>query len=122
MHNLVPSQITVSLEHLVTVSAGELGLFIVCQQVGLQVGSLAEQLATGGASVRSSIKVKDLVDSQSAGLAKALATLFALERLIFGVDVLVVPKMVLTPKCLFANVTSVWPFVSVSSFVDQQVV
>ena len=70
----------------------------------------------------SSVQVQDLVDGQSPGLAEPFAALGALERLLFGMDVLVVAQVVLPPEGLFADVARVRPFVCVGPLVDQQVV
>ena len=66
--------------------------------------------------------MKDPVYGQGAGLAEPLATVCTLERLVFGVNVFMVPQVVGTAKCLATNVTRKGTLVRVCSFVDQQVV
>ena len=66
--------------------------------------------------------MEDLVHRQCAGLAEALAALLALERLLFGVDVSVVPEMVLPAERLVADITVEGPLVGVGALVDEQVV
>ena len=62
------------------------------------------------------------MDGQGAGLAEALAALRALERLLFRVDVAVVPQVVLPAEGLVADITGVGTLVRVRPLVDQQVV
>ena len=59
---------------------------------------------------------------QSSGLAKPFAAIVALEGLLFGVNVSVVSKVVLPAEGLAANITVEGPLISVSPFMDQQVV
>ncbi len=72
--------------------------------------------------MRALLHVEDLVDGQGAGLAEALPAVVALEGLLLGVDVPVVPQVVLPPKGLAANVTRVWSLIGVSPLMDEQVV
>ena len=66
----------------------------VCEEVGLEVGPLVEAPLTDGAAVRRLLVVEDLVHGQGAVLAETFTTIIALERLLFGVDVAVVPAIV----------------------------
>ena len=66
----------------------------VCEEVGLEVGPLVEAPLTDGAAVRRLLVVEDLVHGQGAVLAETFPTIIALERLLFGVDVAVVPAIV----------------------------
>ena len=65
-----------------------------CEEVGLEVGPLVEAPLTDGAAVRGLLVVEDLVHGQGAVLAETFTTIIALERLLFGVDVAVVPAIV----------------------------
>ena len=65
----------------------------VCEEVGLEVGPLVEAPLTDGAAVRRLLVVEDLVHGQGAVLAETFPTIIALERLLFGVDVAVVPAI-----------------------------
>ena len=65
-----------------------------CEEVGLEVGPLVEAPLTDGAAVRRLLEVEDLVHGQGAVLAETFPTIIALERLLFGVDVAVVPAIV----------------------------
>jgi hypothetical protein len=66
--------------------------------------------------------VEDLVHGQCSGLAKAFATIMTFERLLFRVNVAVIPQMVLPPEGLATNVTGIGPLISMSPLVDEQVV
>ena len=65
-----------------------------CEEVGLEVGPLVEAPLTDGAAVRRLLVVEDLVHGQGAVLAETFTTIIALERLLFGVDVAMVPAIV----------------------------
>jgi hypothetical protein len=92
------------------------------QQMGLQVGALVEAALAYGTSVRALLHVEDLVDGQGAGLAEALPAVVTLEGLLLGVNVSVVPQVVLSPKGLATNVTGIRSLISVGSLMDEQVV
>ena len=66
--------------------------------------------------------IEDFVDVKASGLTEAFTTICALVWLILGVDVLVVPEMVLPSEGLATNITRVGTFISVRPLVDQQVV
>ena len=59
---------------------------------------------------------------QSPSLTETFPTDSTLKRLVFGVDELVVPQMVLAPKGLVADITCERPLISVRPLVDQQIV
>ncbi len=92
------------------------------QQMGLQVGALVEAALAYGTPVRALLHVEDLVNGQGARLAEALPAVVALEGLLLGVDVPVVPQVVLPPKGLATNVTGVRSLIGVGSLMDEQVV
>lgn len=92
------------------------------EEVGLQVGPLVEVALTNGTTVGRLLHVEDLVHCQRAGLAEALAALLTLKGLLFGVDVAVVPEMVLSTERLVADITIEGPLVSVGALMDEQVV
>ena len=92
------------------------------QQMGLQVGALVEAALADGTPVRALLHVEDLVDGQGAGLAEALPAVVALEGLLLGVDVPVVPQVVLPSKGLATDTTGKGPLIGVSPLVDEQVV
>ena len=98
----VPSEIAFSLKHLITVGAAEASAFQIQDGPGVQM--------------------KDFVDCQGPRLAKAFPTFSTFERLLFGVDVTVVSKMVLASERLPTDITIERPLVRVGSFVDEQVV
>ena len=66
--------------------------------------------------------MEDPVYGQCAGLTKSFSTLVTLEGLFFGMNVAMVPQVVLSAEGLPTNITAVRPLVCVSSLVDQQVV
>ncbi len=72
--------------------------------------------------MRALLHVEDLVDGQGAGLAEALPTVVALEGLLLGVDVPVVPQVVLPSKGLATDTTGKGPLIRVSTLMDEQVV
>jgi hypothetical protein len=92
------------------------------QQMGLQVGALVEAALAYGTPVRALLHVEDLVDGQGAGLAEALPTVVTLKGLLLGVDVPVVPQVVLPPKGLATHITGKRPLIGVSPLMDEQVV
>ncbi len=92
------------------------------EEVRLQVGALVEVSLADGAAVRGVLHVEDFVDSQSPGLTKALATLIALEGLLFGVNVAVIPKVILPPEGFATDITVVGPLISVGPLMDKKVV
>jgi len=94
----------------------------VSQQVGLQVGSLIETSLTDGTLVGRFLHVQDLVDRQCPGLTEPLSAVRTFERFFLGMNVPVVPQVVLPPEGLAADIAGVGPLVSVSSLVNQQVV
>lgn len=94
----------------------------VALHVCLQVGTLIEAPVADGALVRRLLQMRHLVHGQSPGLAESLAAVSALERLLLGVDVTVIPQMVLSPEGLSADVARVGALVGVSPLVDEQVV
>lgn len=62
------------------------------------------------------------MNCQSSGLAEALAAFVTFERLLFGVDVSVVTKMVLPAEGLSANITIEGSLIGVGPLVDEKVV
>jgi hypothetical protein len=66
--------------------------------------------------------VGHLVNGQSPGLTKPFATVGTLEWFFFGMNVPVVPQMILPAKRFSTNITRVWPFVGMCSFMYQQIV
>ena len=72
--------------------------------------------------MRALLHVEDLVDGQGAGLAEALPAVVTLEGLLLGVDVPVVPQVVLPPKGLATDTTGKGSLIGVSALMDEQVV
>ena len=68
------------------------------------------------------LHVQDLVNGQSSGLAETLAAFVTFERLLFGVNVTVVAKVVLSPEGLAADITIEGSLIGVRSLVDEKVV
>ena len=66
--------------------------------------------------------MQDLVHSQRTTLTEALVAFPALVGLVLGVDVLVVPQMVLSSEGFTTDVAREGPLVRVSSLVDHHVV
>ena len=79
-------------------------------------------LAADGAGHDHVGRVDNLVDVVAAGLAEALSAVAALVRFVLGVDILVIPKVVLSPECLAAHVAGEGPLVGVRTLVDHEVV
>jgi len=118
----VPPEITIPSEDLVALVA-LIGLVVsVSQKVGFQVGPLVETPLAHRALVRRLLHVKYSMDRQSPGLAESFPTFCALERLLLGMDVPVVSKVILAAKRFPTNITGVRSFVRVCSLVDKQVV
>lgn len=55
---------------------------------------------------------------QCARLAKTFTAIGAFEWFVFGMNVFVVPEMVLSAECLSTDITWEWSFVGVGAFVD----
>ena len=55
-------------------------------------------------------------------MAKALVTRPTLVRLVLGVDVFMVPKMVLSPESLTADITGKWSLICVCPLMDHNIV
>lgn len=63
-----------------------------------------------------------LMNGQCTRLAKTFTTIAALKWFVFGMNVFVVPEMVLPSKCFSTNITWKWSFVGVSTFMDLQII
>ena len=87
----------------------------VCEEVGLEVGPLVEAPLANGTFVGGLLHVQDLVHGQGSGLTEPLAALCTLEGLFLGVDVAVVPQMILPAEGLATQVTRVGPLVCVGA-------
>lgn len=72
--------------------------------------------------MRGLLHVEDLVHRQGAALAETLAALATFERLLFAVDIPMIPEVVLPSESLAANIARVRPLVRVSPLVNQQIV
>ena len=92
------------------------------EEVSFTGGSLGEGKLADGTLVAVGLTVQDLVDCQGPALTEALVTLPALVGLVLGVDVLVVPQVVLPPEGLAADVAGEWSLICVCSLVDHHVV
>jgi hypothetical protein len=92
------------------------------QDVGLDGAPLLKHLAADGAGDDNIGRVEYTVDIETARLAEALSTVLALEGLLFGVDITVVPQVVLPSKGLTTNITGKRPLICMSPLVDEQVV
>ena len=92
------------------------------EQVGFQVAPLAERNLTDGTLVAVALTVQDLVNGKGPRLAETLLTCVALVRLLLGVNVSVIPQMVLPSEALSTNVAGEWPLVSMGSLVDHHIV
>ena len=90
--------------------------------MALQSRSLVEPSLAHWAIVGGLSKMQYFVNCQRSRLTKTFSTVIALERLVFGVYVLVISQVVLPPERLAADVTGERPLVCVGSLVDQQVV
>ncbi len=92
------------------------------QDVGLDGAPLLEHLAADGAGDDNIGRVENPVDIETSGLAEALSTVLALEGLLFGVDISVVPQVVLPSEGLATHITGKRPFICMSPLMDEQVV
>ena len=90
--------------------------------MSLQVGSLVKVPMADRALVRGVVHVEDFVNGQRTRLAESFAALGTLEGLFFGMDVTMIPEMVLPAESFAADITVKRPLVGVSTLVDQQVV
>lgn len=90
--------------------------------VRLKISSLVKCAIAYGALVRCFFEMRHFMDSERARLTKSLATIVALEWLLFGMNVAMITQMILSTKGLSTNVTRVGTLVSVRSLVNQQVV
>jgi len=68
--------------------------------------------------VRGLAEMEYFVNCQSPRLAKPFSTVVALERLVFGMYVLVIPQMVLSPEGLATDVAGERSLICVGSLVD----
>ena len=68
------------------------------------------------------LHVENFVHSQCTALTKPFAALITLVRLLLGVDVAVIPQMILPAEGFTANIARIRPLVRVGPLVDQQVV
>ena len=84
--------------------------------------SLGEGKFADGTLVTVCLTMQDLVHSQRTTLTEALVAFPALVGLVLGVDVLVVPQMVLSSEGFTTDVAREGPLVRVSSLVDHHVV
>ena len=92
------------------------------EQVGFQVGPLVETSLADWTSVWSLLEVKDLVNSQCATLTESFSTVATFEWFLFGVDVAVVPQVILPTESFSTDVAGIRSLVCVGSFVDEKVV
>jgi len=122
MGQSVAPEITIATENFVTQHTGKWLLLGVSQQVSLKVGPLTEYFPTGWTLMIRIVNVKYPMNCQGAGLAESFATILALERLLFGMDVSMIAEVILTTEGLSANITIERTFVRMSAFVNQQVV
>ena len=100
MGQAVSTQVTVPSKHFAAVGA-VVGFDVrVGQQVGLEVAPLVEASAASRTLVRRIFHVQDLVDGQCPRLTKPLATLVALEGLLFGMNVPTIDKIIIFLMCL----------------------
>ena len=84
--------------------------------------SLGEGKFADGTLVTVCLTMQDLVHSQRTTLTEALVAFPALVGLVLGVDVLVVPQVVLSPEGFTADVAGERPLVRVGPLVDHHVV
>jgi len=68
------------------------------------------------------LEVKDLMYGEGATLAKTFTTITALERLLLGMYVSVIPQMILSPKSLSTHSAWIRSLVRVCSLMYEQVV
>jgi hypothetical protein len=90
--------------------------------MGLDGAPLFKHLAADGAGDDNIGRVENPVDIETSGLAEALSTVFALEGLLFGVDIPMVPQVILPSKGLTTHITRKGPLICMSPLVDEQVV
>ncbi len=72
--------------------------------------------------MRALLHVEDLVDGEGARLAEALPAIMTLEGLLLGVDVPVVPQVVLPSKGLATDTTGKGSLICMSPLMDEQIV
>ncbi len=92
------------------------------EDVGLDSAPLFKHLAADGAGDDNIGRVENAVDIETSRLAEALSTVLALEGLLFGVDISVVPQVVLPSKGLATHITGKGSLIGVSPLMDEQVV
>ena len=83
---------------------------------------LIESLSTGRALVRGVLHVQDLMDGQGSGLTKSFATFETFERFVFGMDVFVIPQVILSSERFATDITVKGSLIGVGPLVDQKVV
>lgn len=62
------------------------------------------------------------MDSQGSRLAESLAAFRAFEGFLLGVNIPVIPQVILSPERLAADITGIGPLVRVCPLVDEQIV
>lgn len=97
-------------------------VFCVNLHVRFEVGALVEASIADGTFVRRLLQVRHLVNGERPRLTESFATIVALERLLFGVNVAVIAQMVLPAKSFAADVAGVGTLVGVRPLVYQQIV
>ena len=90
--------------------------------MSFEVGPLIKASVANGASMRGFLHVQNPVNGQSPRLTKTFPAFATLERLLFGMNVSVVTKMVLASEGLSTNITVEGALIGVSPFMNQQVV
>ena len=90
--------------------------------MSLKVRSLVKAPLAHRALVGWLFHVQDLVDGQGPGLAETFATFGADKWLLFGVNVSVIPKMILSPKGFATDIAWIWSLISVCPFMNKEVV
>ena len=62
------------------------------------------------------------MDGQSSGLTKSFATFKTFERFVFGMDVFMIPQVILSSERFATDITVKGSLIGVCPFVDQKVV
>lgn len=90
--------------------------------VSLQVRTLIEGSMTNWTFVRRLFEMGDFMHGECTRLTESFATIVALEGLLFGVNVAMIAKMILSTECFAADITRVGTLIGVRTLVYQQIV
>jgi hypothetical protein len=90
--------------------------------VRLEIGSLIEASIADWTFMWRLFQMCDFMNGECARLTESFSTIIALEWLLFGVNITMITKMILTTECFSTNVTRVRTLIGMRSLVNQKIV